>query len=337
MILFIGNPEKQFYVDEAAGPLGMEVKGTGKDVYHASEITEAARTCPEADTIVVNIEMLTDPLREQSAVLESLRAATNASIILMDIGESENSMKVQYFRQRGFTRFIHSSDLSLAHEQTTAALHHESTVKAPKPDDIDLSNTEFRYLSFAGTCRRIGTTTQAIQSALFLQRFYKQVNSGKRVAVVEKNTTGFVTTMAAETNQDDAPYYRYRGVDFFPATAEAGQLESYGTVLFDCGYVGDPDFPRYLFNQSDRQIVVFGDKFGEGERFAFSYGADVVSYVGTFIPEYRKNDILDQFGKKRAERVFFAPYQPSAFDFDASTQELYASLLSRQHRRRFRR
>jgi len=337
MILFIGSPEKQYYIDEAALGLNMEVKGTGVDPYHAFDITEAAKKYPGADTIVINIGMIPDPLPVLCTALEDVRQKTGASIILMDIGESENTTKVQYFRQHGYTRFINASDLTLVHNQVETALNREDTIQAPELDSIDLTGAEFRFISFAGTCHRIGTTSQAIQSALFLQSFYKQVNSGKRVAIVEKNSTGFVTTLAVEAGLDDAPYYRYRGIDFFPPTADADQLEQYGTVLFDCGCVRDSDFPRYLFNQSDRQIIVFGDKFGEGAGFAYSYGSDVkanIGYIGSFVPEYRKNDILDKFGRRRAEQVYFAPYQPSTFEFDSAQQEMYADLLRRRSRRR---
>lgn len=364
MILFIGDSTKQYYIEDAAMEEGIEIVGTGSNPFHIKEIV---KSCFEDDyeSIVVNLEMIVDSPETIFDTLEDIRLQTKANIVLMDIGTSEESVIIDYLLRRGYKNFITEFSLGDAKEQARKALKNKGTLSlsvpdiAPSPSEeseeelveeksettsdreaaepvvLDtVSEKEIsevikkpRIICFAGTCRRIGTTTSTIQAAKLLQTF------NKKVAIIEANRSGYVQQVVDlyginYTNQA-LGQVSMQGVELFKYGITHSDLEGYDYFLYDCGSMRDKNFPKPLFLGGDQRVVCFGTKPGEGRDMATQLEKfEPISFISVNTPEHHKNDILERF--KKSDRVFFTSFMPDPYEYYEESEPLFAKLLRKE-------
>lgn len=356
MILFLGDYEHQYYLEEPAREIGETIQCSGQNLYHADSISDACLNHDGYDTIVVDIEAMTDIPQEIGDALEAVQEETGAVIVVMDIGASMDSSVVGYLRRRGFKNFITSTVMGVAKEQARQALKDfGTTVDAgeaeqseddnwldadDKTDVLSAESQELfrsrkdsaRVVAVAGCGRRVGATTHAIGAAVFLQTFHKSC------VYIEHNKSEWVDRLAdlkeLEYTNSRRGMYTYKDVDLIKNGFDFRKLDpqEYDYVLLDCGNIYSKSFDKKAFLDSDIQIVVFGSKPGEGLELARAFsraGAHSMFYICTSAPEEEHVDIMTSFGEVR-NHVFFAPYEPDMFDYEQDAAPMYARILKKR-------
>lgn len=359
MILFLGDYEHQYYIEEAAERLGETIQSSGQNLYHADSLSDACMSHDGCDTIVVNIEAMTDIPQDIGDALEAVQEETGALLVIMDIGAPVSSGVIGYLHRRGFHNFITSSALGNAKEQAWKALNNEDSISEdsssgssshsadsnspsgtsevpadgdPEEEQEEPSDTDRpRLISVSGCSKRVGTTTLAIQSAVFLQTF------NKKVGVWEDNQTGWLHGMADlkhwEYTNSEQGLFRYRDVALYDDKRTLSDFTEpeFDTVIADCGSIRSSEFDRDTFLTSDVQIVTFGCKPGEGMDLAKALAKSNVPsmyYLCLSAPEHEHVDIMTSFGKAQSH-VFFVPWIPDPFDYNSDASPMIARVLKR--------
>lgn len=332
MIFFVGDLDKQYYIEEAAAELKETIESYGKNPYHILDFVKAANS-KAYTTVVVNIEELLDSPQETLEGLDKLKAP---NIVILSIGASATSLMIATLSRHGYHNFITSISLGKAKNEARRALQNkgvrptytdevaaqmltaEQELASFDPDDAS------RVITVAGTTNRIGTTTQCVQMALFLSSF------GKQVAVIEANTSEFIEELAEENNLDyldrKTKHLRYRDVDF--VMAPHTKLPQFDTFIYDCGSIKDPHYTNNIFMQGESRFLVFGDAPGEGALYTIYNPDKYTRWVGSFVPDKQKNSYETAFGKDRAANLYFAPYTPDMFTLYPQT--FYARALKKK-------
>lgn len=332
MILFVGDIEKQYYIEEAAAELKEDITGTGKNPYHVLDFVDQANT-KAYSTVVVNIENLLDTPQEAYEGLQKLKAP---NVVILGIGIAPTSLMIATLARHGYHNFITSVSVGKAKDEARLALQNRG-VRPTYTDEIAAKmmsveeesaafnpNETSRIITVAGTTRRIGVTTQCVQMALFLESF------GKQVAVIQANRTDFIGELVEEYNLDylsqKTQHVQYQDVDF--VSAPHTKLPQFDTFIYDCGSIQDEHFPKNIFSMGETRFLVFGDAPGEGALHAIYNPEGYTRWVGSFIPEKRRNDYEIAFGKERAKDLYFASYTPDMFALYPQT--FYARALKKK-------
>lgn len=332
MILFLGDADKQYYIEEAAAELREPIEGYGKNPYHLSEIVSLANA-KNYSSVVVNLENVLDTPQE---ACEALLKLTTGNVVIMFIGASAASMMIATLARHGFHNFITAISIGKAKDEARKALRNQGTrPRYSQEETLRVLTAEeeaaafdpdeaARIITVAGTTRRIGTTTQCAQMALFLSSF------GKKVVVIEANTTDFIGELAEENNLDfldtKTQHLRYMDVDFVKAPHT--KLPQFDTFIYDCGSVKDKHFPANIFAMGETRFLVFGDAPGEGALYAIYNPESYTRWVGSWIPDKRRNDYETAFGKEREPDLYFAPDTPDMFTLYPQT--FYARALKKK-------
>lgn len=353
MILFLGDYEHQYYIEEAAAEMGEEIQGSGQNLYHVDALSDACMSHDGCDIVVINIEAMTDIPQDIGDALDAVREETGAILVIMDIGASLDSETVGYLYRRGYRNFITSSSLGIAKEQARKALRDEASLEeasvtpehssspeeksGPEGFQSDSENEESsrpRIIAVAGCGKRMGTTTLAIQCAVFLATFHK------RAAVLEQNNTGWVHAFAdlhrKEYIDSERREYDEDGVKLFEPSRMAVSdfsSEEFDTLILDCGSIRSKSFPREVFLNSDVQMVTFGCKPGEGMDLAKALAKSNVRsmfFLCLSAPGRQQVDIMTAFGPM-AKNVYFVPWIPSPFDYNEDAAPMIARILKRRH------
>lgn len=320
MILFIGDFERQYYIDEPAAELGQEIVNTGSNPYHVEEIIEPALK-DNYDHIVINLESMVDSAQTIYDVVNDVAHKTKANIVLMYIGCSLDSFGLSIFTRHGYTGVITSISVGEAKNQARRAFNElPSVARSESPsEDVYESDGQTRVIAFAGTAHRIGTTTQCLQAIGFLQSIGRSVAyvgmDGYREAISE-----FHKLAAVE------PRFVYQDIEMY---SNFNFETHYDYVVVDCGCIREKNFNRYQFKNADLRIIVAGSKPGEGETLALKLHNNYeTTTVFSFVSDADVTGIRRKF---EDTRVYFSAYIPDPFELMQSSIALYAQALKKNN------
>lgn len=191
-----------------------------------------------------------------------------------------------------------------------------------------------RTIGVAGTCRRIGTSTQAIQIAKYLK--YK----GYRACIIEMNSLMYPNTRSwingeaselsyfekirtfLELKTVDKPfgYIQVEGVDIYYKPEKLKEIceKGYDFQIFDYGVYSGNAFNKAAFLKDDTQIFVGGADAAE-----IDYVCDILDntaykdskIIFSFVNEQNREEIKSIFMemKKSTQDCFFAEYTPDPY------------------------
>lgn len=372
MILFLGDYEHQYYIEDAAKAMGEEIQGSGQNLYHADTISDACMSHDSVDIVVINIESMMDIPQDIGDALEAVQEETGAVIVLMDIGANPEDGNLGYLYRRGFHNLIVSPILGKAKQQAKRALANQgletSSESSPskaensvensssgiyEPDSKENSDFEEnleeseepeqseesvsrlqqpRVVAFAGCAKRIGTTTQTIQAAVFLASF------NKRVVVLEHNQTGWVRAFAdqkqLEYTNSQTRTLEYHNITMLENGHSVSEFsrDEVDVVCVDCGAIPARDFDKEVFLHSDIQVVVFGSMPGEGMKLAQALAKSELPsmfYICSSAAQEEQVEIMYSFGGV-SSKVFFTPYISNRFDYCEDAAPMDARILKRK-------
>lgn len=172
-------------------------------------------------------------------------------------------------------------------------------------------------ISVIGTEHKVGTTTQALQTALYLKAI------GYRVGVVEMVKSDLLF-YADEENRKE--HFQVSGLDIFDSPDNLPKIrQDYDYLILDCGTTKDSDLSSVAL-QGYTVIIVCGSKYYEIEAVNKVLEQDTrgFNYVFSHTGPTARQEILESM-EDLADRTYFAEYSPDLF-FYCGNDTLYGRL-----------
>ncbi len=317
MILFAGSQERGFFVQETAAMKNMDLgylEGSLTIQNHINGILN--RQC---DYLIFDIEQYVDPAEVVAAEIKRLERAKNCDVIIYAPGYDRQSRVIKELQYQGIVYYIFSANQTEARqelEQCLSGYYREPEQNATWEEQKEELKSGIK-IGIAGVCRRMGTTTFAIQLVKYLQL------KGHKACYLEVNDSGFVQKheerFYAEAYDENLGKVTFEGVDMFykPENLPEVLKQEYDYYIYDFGAYRDADFNKTSFLEKDIRIFVTGTKASEMDETEMmlrnEYYSNVM-YVFNFTSEREKKDILE-FMEERADRTFFTVYAPDQFEY----------------------
>lgn len=321
MILFVGTEQRGYFLRETADMRKMKLAYTGSSPSVSLQLNDILEQ--QMRYLVIDVEQYIDSAEEVAAEIERIRRAKNCEVIIYAPGYNWESQMIREFRKYDVKYYIFASTLSGAKEELERCLNgyyvDTDAEKLIQEDDAAIPERArtSRKIGITGVCRRMGTTTAAIQLVKHLQL------KGYQACYIEVNATGFVKKQLeyfAGTDEDASiGRVTYENVDMYHKQEFLQEVlrQNYDFFVFDYGAYSERGFNKTSFLEKDIRIFVAGSKAQEmqytNEIMKNEYYTDVY-YLFNFISEKEKPDIVEYMETKK-EHTFFTVYTPDQFEY----------------------
>ena len=293
MILFAGSQERGFFAQETAAIKEMELEylqGSLTIKNHLNDIL--SRQC---EYLIFDIEQYVDSAEEVAAEIKRIEGAKNCQVIIYAPGYDRQSKIIQELQNQGILYYIFAVSQTEAREELERCLYgyYKEPETNPYQEEAE-AQEELKpgiKIGIAGVCRRIGTTTFAIQLVKYLQL------KGYRACYLEVNDTGFVqkheARFYAEEHDANIGKVRFENVDMFykPENLPEVLKQEYDYYIYDFGTYMNADFNKTSFLEKDVRIFVSGTTASEMDEtetiLRNEYYSDIM-YVFNLFPNVRK-------------------------------------------------
>jgi hypothetical protein len=272
-----------------------------------------------------------------------LKNATSASVIFFAQGYPMDGKLIGALRTLGYQKYVTAKTIGsikrefgecldgidnapdLDKRQKAAALGAEDESTSA----LSLSG-KAKTVAFCGTQTRIGTTTQAIQFAKYLQ------TQGLHVCYIENNQNGHIPEYlevydVKEHNQEKS-LIRLSGLDLYYDTLKLPLIlqQPYDVFLYDCGVLSPANAATFL--DKDLSVIVGGSMPWELNYFVpvldMLIGKKDIQYIFSFTSKTIRPEILKNM-KRDADMTFFAEYSPDPFTLLAGSWMDWKACYSR--------
>ena len=337
MILFVGDEGKGFFLEDIAAETGNQIKYTG----FLPHISEAKAVMAESnyDYIVIDITQFIDTAVDISGELKSVYTTIAVPIIIFAPGFQTNSEILYALSSAGMTRFITGVTPAMQRGQFKSCLQSnqpepqqiENAAPITPAQETDLPQSRrYKTISLCGACRRIGTTTQAVQIIKYLQF------NGYKAAYIEMNNNGFVVDLAKI--YEDIIYENkgveritYKNVDFYFKQEQLSDIlkRDYDFFVFDYGSADDPYFNAISFIEKDIPIIVCGTAPNEWAATNAVIGKTLLNdayYIFSFCDVSEHAEIMELMQQK-AKKTIFPGYAPDFSQYRADRNNLYRQII----------
>lgn len=333
MILFVGSEDKGFFAEEVIQTIEQKITYSGL----IPQIEKAKEKMIEQkyDYIIVDIEQFVDPPNQIAETLATVKMVAAVTVIILAAGYQNNAQLLQALAQYEITQIISAVSISKQREQLKKCIDGEINIQTQSPDILahsekSLPSRNFKTISFGGACRRIGTTTQAMQ-------FIKYLNfNGYSACYIQMNNNKFVEQLAqvyTDTQIDkDIGRVTYQNIDMFYQKEKIADILKmpFDYFVYDFGSFDDKGFNAISFLEKDIAVMVCGAAPNEWEQTntaLFNIIMTDVHYIFSFCDEAEHADLLDLMGEK-ANKTVFADFCPDFFTFTANRNKLYEPILA---------
>lgn len=336
MILFVGTIEQGYFLEE------FDTVEYTRKAQTLSELRSDILNSTQYDYIVIDVSNFIEHYKDQVSEVEKIKKATNATIVIFAVGFDPQSALVLAMREIGVKFFILSSILGERKDEFQRVIDNQPTVflepcyqendlsEEAKPTIPPIQNKK-TIISIVGACKRIGTTTQAIQLVKYL------MTKGYSVAYIEMNENHYVerlkTLYDVPQNDEEKNIGRvvYQSVDLYYKKEKISEVLSapYDYYIYDFGAYSDRNFNLINFLERDIKIVVGGAKPNEidsvGDFITKTLIHDI-SFIFSFCPASEHAEILELMQEK-AEKTVFASYTPDPFLYSTQNDSSYQKIL----------
>ena len=319
MILFVGPEDRAFFLRETAKMKQMDISYVGSSPSIELQLTAILER--QMRYLVIDVEQDVDTAEEIAIKVESLKRAKNCDVIIFAPGYNRHSRIIEELERRGIRFYIFSADQAGAREEFERCLNGyylDPAADEDKEDEAMIPSKAYlgKKIGVTGVCRRIGTTTAAVQLVKYLQ--FK----GYKACYIEVNETGFVQQHGKffiSDHDETIGCVTYQNVDMYYKQENLQEIFSmdYDYFVFDYGAYSDRGFNKTSFLEKDIRIFVAGSKATE-----MKYTQDVlrneyysdVEYLFNFISEKERPDLLE-YMEEKADITYFTVYVPDQFEY----------------------
>ena len=217
---------------------------------------------------------------------------------------------------------------------------------------IEIQNEErenkllFKTIGVAGVCSRIGTTTQGLQIARYINaKGYKacfiEVNDNRyndrkngiisELSYVEKIEAWF----EVDKLDEEEGLIRAFDLDMYFDQSKIPEIlkKGYDYYVYDYGCYRDRGFNKTAFVREDIQVFVVGSavtELDDTKEAAENPAYQNARYVFSFTADAEQDDLRSLMGSIRegnAAQTFFAPYCPDPFTLTGEALAFYEKML----------
>ena len=357
MILYIGTKQNGFFVEEVAKNYNHSVRYTA-ELFDVNQILEESLK-ERTDYIIVDTGAMIFVGEEIVNIISRIKETQPESrIIIFSQGGNEKSDISVSLKKIGITDFLFSFELGVLKSELGKILDPSNPQPEPEESNIEETNstadiakeigkstadaevaakmkkeTVIETIAVAGSISRIGTTTQALQIAKYLQ------SCGKKVCYIECNDTGYLHAMQSfYTDVITARKDRitYSNIDMIPCeNAAKVRGEEYDCYIYDYGLVEKMNAALLsTFLEKDKKVIVGGVSPLElvtMSSIVQKFFDSDVDYIFSFVSESDREEAEAMMEEKK-DRVYFAEYAPDPFFFSSKSIPLYNQLLKEELR-----
>ena len=341
MIIYIGEIETGYFIEEVAKSYNQTVKYTGI-VSNLDDILIKSLK-EKAEYIIINVSQLVYSSYDIVSVISRIKeTASNSRIIVMAQGYLPTSSLINDCHKIGITDFLFATELGDIKDELAQILNPKTKQdKEIEQEPVEIDSETIPYHKFpqtehknrktiavVGSLSRIGTTTQCLQIVKYFQ------SCGKKACYIEFNNTGFLNALKKYYTdiQEKENYLMYSNIALFHKEDIETILKEgkYDYYIYDYGVVTELDQRiRASFLEKSKKLIVCGTSPVEleamGNVIQEFYHSDI-DYIFSFVPEQDKQDTMENMCD-RADRVYFAEYTPDAFFFSSPSIKIYNKLF----------
>lgn len=334
MILFVGSEDVGYMVKQVTGE---DVVYTGT-IEHVDQIEERIFEAPYS-VVIIDIAQFADFPDKISDEIYKLWSAYGRSFIFWAKGFSPQSELVSRLIRDGFGFFVMSAFPGQQKDELIRCLRFEATVNPPEPQiteelnkkDLPKNQKKVITIAVAGSCHRIGATTQAIQVCKYLQL---KGHKPCYIAIDEPDIKMWDEIYEHETAPDDAMLHRVTifNLDMYTDANRIVEIREmdYDYLVYDVGCIADDNFNTNTFLDKDIRIIVGGIAPKEMASMQRAYD-NVLSkdtyYIFSFVSEDQQSDVLDMQGYL-FEKTGFSGYTPDPFVYSGKSNQLYDKIIA---------
>jgi hypothetical protein len=331
-ILYYGEKDKESCFMQYAESQGLSYKCNHVMTVYVEDISkEVIRLTPKE--LIIDADCLVEEDIDKTAnLLFRIKEAVHCDIIIVAYGyDKESSALLSSLRREGFYKFITSAVLGTAKEEYAACHENRMPRYEQTPEDrikqvlgggevysdIENGKQDAVTIAVAGCMHRMGTTTFCLQLAKYLSF------TGKKVAYLERNDSGYVKSMAETFNCDfdeESSFVSLSGIDMYFDLALLKQIKkkNYDFLLYDYGPATDKNIVSFL--EQKEGIIVCGVK---GEEMSKTYEIlkqfytnDNLWYCFNFISPAEYSEIKEMMGRK-VDKTMFLGFTPEALQLES--------------------
>lgn len=339
MILFVGNQDKGYFVQDVAEKLKLKCEYIKENIHIQNQVKEIMNHSDACKYIVYDIEQYADDADEIVNWILKTQTAINCKSIIFAIGYNPGSEIISLLWKNGIRNFIFPNFLGKQKEDLELCIngYFENFGYESRGINFDETETEEKEneesdiktatIGIAGAVNRMGCTTQALQ-------FVKYINySGYSAAYIEMNNHNFVKNVAESYKEaihnKDLGMVQYQNVDMYYKTdkLQSVKKQGYDFFIYDYGVSSEHDFNKVSFLEKELQVFVVGSKPGE---FDSTYEViknnfyNNVYYIFNFTADTERKDLIELMGEL-AENTFFSTDARDPFTYCGS--DIYGKML----------
>lgn len=340
MIIFVGTKERGFFCEDVAIKIGTTCEYIEANIHIENQIKDIMDYKEKCEYLIFDIEQYADDAEVIIDWILKIRDAVNCKIIIYAVSYSPQSELVSGLYEKGIKNYIFSSYLSDKKEDLELCINgyfenfgYEDkrgisfNAEEEQSEDEENRKTLTKTIGIAGSIKRMGTTTQALQIVKYL------LFKGYKAAYYEMNNHKFVEAVAdaySDVDKDDIDgVVKYQKVDMYYKADKLKEVQNkdYDFIVYDFGVYSDHDFNKVSFLEKDIQIFVVGSKPDE---FSKTYNViknnfyNNVFYIFNFTSDTEKKDLLELMEDK-SEYTFFADTAKDPFTF--GNPEIYEKMI----------
>lgn len=319
MILFIGSPDRGYFVEEYAKQVDIPFNYVLQSPKIEMQISSILRNV-NTDCMVFDIDQYVDDAKEITKVITNIQGANNARVIIYAGGYLPTSNLTVELANSGIKNFIFAVnlyDMKIELEKCISGYYDQQgndliseAIEELKEEENKRKAVNSKLIGVAGACERIGTTTQCIQLIKSLKL------RGYKACYIEMNGTDYFRDymeefLTCDEWDKDLGKIIIAQIDHYYKIEKLPEILSrdYDYFIYDFGYYKEANFNKTSFLEKDVRILVLGSKPGEisksSELIANTFYADC-AYIFNFTPENEQEDLLEMMEEKK-ERTFFSP------------------------------
>lgn len=353
MIAFIGASDSRYIVSEILKNLDEEYDDLSGQMVRLDDL-QSLLLAKEYSKIIVDLEFLGEEPQKIAALFRKLREVSTAEYIFIAKGYALDSVLIQSLRNAGFLKYVSAKTIGEQKEQLVDCLNGKDNAQEldrlqqlhhMDDDPVQVKDGASKTVAFCGCQSRIGTTTQAIQFAKYLQFL------GLSVCYIEANDNHHIeeipTLYEIQYHDKTLSMIRFHDLDLYYNVFKIAEIyeKQYDVYIFDFGVFPKNNLLPFL--EKNLKVVVSGSKPWELDNslqvLRELQDSKEIQYIFSFT-EREIRDELQKSMKEKQDNTFFCEYSPDMFSLCGLNKAMHMKLFEHLHpeskslkrRRRFR-